>query len=809
MVIAFDETGKMIQFPKQVYNRNQVVVFKVRISKSYFSGQVNSLFTKIDSVYDYFNDQPENRFVLWSLFGEKDSTVFKWFYQLGLYKGIRQELKRNNAYNLSTYSYKGKNSIPENAEKLNLFPLQVFFKMLIEKQFGIRTYDRNFFINDTISLAPLPEQLDADSDDCYWWYSQRITLGSLIGKHCTECNNNIQFSLVKEIPLQATILEWYNQQFKLASSADSIKGEKQLMKDLKYLLEAGKILASIDKKNEEGISAVKNWIDTISTLLNETGTFKNEEAAKWERIQKQRLPLFDSSGMKGSIDIKNYLAVLNRVKPWIFAWLWYNKGWLVINPLPITNNPPDSIKTKLQAQLKDSNRILQRLQQQEKFMDSSRVHVSPAIRNFGEFTNVQHITDSIKQLIDIAEENIKKINNQLDEFNNSKSAANAAKAALGITSFQTYTGQLPVFGHTLWYKKRWLFPGKITIMKQFSYSDNKQSLSLIHRNERQRSMISEIPENEKSMMVIHNIPVKSKINISHTLGGYKDMEEFTILFQKLLQGLDSTGLLKLALAGPLRNISNFILDGFSRDAVGLPILAATKKAGVFMNEQGKVDIMTADYLIQSAKNSPVTLTTNMSVLKNITPKTDTTGGYISSFIPLPDSTAPYMVNSTIIIDSTKFKTNLKVGALHRIQFAAGIALVRNPVQQTNIDTTGSGFKTSSSSNASSAIVGIKIYPARAYLRDGSLLPRYPLRRLSVVAAMAIPKPLNNFYLGGGYDIVPGLTYTVGWNLYKQNYYQVQNGAVIKSSARYANGGMYQGVTINPVVFVEFIKLFFN
>jgi hypothetical protein len=169
-----------------------------------------------------------------------------------------------------------------------------------------------------------------------------------------------------------------------------------------------------------------------------------------------------------------------------------------------------------------------------------------------------------------------------------------------------------------------------------------------------------------------------------------------------------------------------------------------------------------------------------------------------------------MVNTTLLIDSVKAKCSLKVGALRRMQLAGGFAVVHNPVSQTAIDTTGNGFRTSSSSsNVSSAILGVKLYPFKTYLRDGSFIPRYPFRRLSVLLAFSIPKPLNNFYVGGGYDVVPGLTFTMGWNIYKQNYYQVQNARIINSTTRYANGGAYYGVTVNPIILVQFVKLFFN
>jgi hypothetical protein len=345
-------------------------------------------------------------------------------------------------------------------------------------------------------------------------------------------------------------------------------------------------------------------------------------------------------------------------------------------------------------------------------------------------------------------------------------------------------------------------------VKQFTYLPEKKSIIEIFNNRSQRESATEIPANETAFIAFHNIPRGSKFMISQTLSSFNDLEEFTKIMNSFLNGVDSTGLTGSALAPNLKNLVAFLgafnLNGDSSD-IGT---AAVSRANANI-ASGKISSSTAVYLEKSISNSPIEINDSSTVSLVINPGTDTAHGYISQIIPCKDSSAPYQVNISIAIDSVKGVGTLRVGALRRIQLAAGFALMNNPVSQNSIDTSGNGFKVSSVDNRAQAILGVKFYIAKSYLWDGDIIPRYPLRRFSILAAMAVPKIFDNFYLGVGYDLVPGLTITRGTNIYKKTYYQVQNAQIINSSTRYNSAWTHYGVTVNPILFVQFVKLFFK
>jgi hypothetical protein len=154
-------------------------------------------------------------------------------------------------------------------------------------------------------------------------------------------------------------------------------------------------------------------------------------------------------------------------------------------------------------------------------------------------------------------------------------------------------------------------------------------------------------------------------------------------------------------------------------------------------------------------------------------------------------------------------TYLKVGQLRFMQLAAGIMFLHKPVSTTTIDTAAGGLKANTSTTASTSFIGFKLYLlAKNYNRDNSLLPRYPLRRLSFFAGFDIVHPLNNFYYGGGYDIVPGLAVLIGDNIFLRTYNQVENNQIVNTTKGYQSGSLVYGVTVNPVLFVQYIKTFF-
>jgi hypothetical protein len=80
--------------------------------------------------------------------------------------------------------------------------------------------------------------------------------------------------------------------------------------------------------------------------------------------------------------------------------------------------------------------------------------------------------------------------------------------------------------------------------------------------------------------------------------------------------------------------------------------------------------------------------------------------------------------------------------------------------------------------------------------------------VSVFAGFDFLHPLNNFYVGGGYDVIPGLSVLAGNNYYLRTFNEIQNNQIINTTKSYRSGGFVYGVTVNPILFAQFIKTFF-
>jgi hypothetical protein len=82
-----------------------------------------------------------------------------------------------------------------------------------------------------------------------------------------------------------------------------------------------------------------------------------------------------------------------------------------------------------------------------------------------------------------------------------------------------------------------------------------------------------------------------------------------------------------------------------------------------------------------------------------------------------------------------------------------------------------------------------------------------LSRVNIFAAVSIPKPLENFYTGLGYDVGPGLRITAGVDFYKYTNYHIVNGKIASQSTYYKPAFPFVAVGIDPVSLVNALNIF--
>lgn len=833
ILIAFDETGQMIHFPKQVIRPDDQVVFAVKVSSSYFRAQANIIYERMDSVLRFFKNIVDNQRILWALFAPDSAMINIWLEDITNYgyfkqkvltayprytepqnsndQGIKEKPGDSSNNNSNTghlpktediryypYAYDSLNKLMASIQSLRYFPVYDYFKSVLYEQFSIKIFTVSNLLSDELFLKPYLKNKHPDKNDCFWWYSDTLTVSELIGRHCNDCGKDLRFSLIIHDPWKNTVINWYNRHFVECSTNGT-----DLIRTVNYLQRSSSQFGRIVEiqKHYDSTWDSNIWMESINEIATKTSYDSAKRESLLDTVKKPPTNLhIKTLNDKDSINPAQYVEAIRKIPCWLLYWLWYNNGYLVINPLPVLK--PDVIKLKNDS-IQQLNSEIQREKLKKNFLDSARVHLTPSIS-----MNRLDTFDMILDDLDVISTRIRNDSVKIKTINGSLKLNNDAKT-FSLADRRAYVGLLPVYGSPNYWNRRWLFPRELWVQKQFSYSAALNRIHPVYRNIREREAVTELPENEHALIVVHNIPQGTKVNVSQTLTSFDDMEEFTKLVQQLLKSVDSSGLLQAALAPGLSNVTNFIKSLLRTSALDSSRENIKKKVGIVMYNYPGIDPMTLDYLNASIKKSPVLFDTNMIVVSNLQKGVDTAHGYATNIYPVIDSIAPYKVNIAIIIDSIKAKSNLNVGALRRFQLAAGFAIVRNPVQQTSIDTSGNGFKTSSSGNNASTIAGVKFYLARSYLRDGNIWPRYPLRRFSLLLAVSLPKILNNFYIGGGYDVVPGLTFTMGDNIYRQNFYQVQNARIVNSSTRYRSAGLYFGVTVNPLIFVQLVKTFFN
>jgi hypothetical protein len=200
---------------------------------------------------------------------------------------------------------------------------------------------------------------------------------------------------------------------------------------------------------------------------------------------------------------------------------------------------------------------------------------------------------------------------------------------------------------------------------------------------------------------------------------------------------------------------------------------------------------------------------------------DTVASYFTYKYKLTDSIPAYINKYSISVagsdnaealkNALRTSSFIKVAPYHYFSLAAGIAYTPGGGSLTSIDTSGGGFKINRDEDKMRLIVGIRWYPAGLYnlknpaslFRDGRWL-----HRLSVLAGTGFPKPLENLYLGAGFDVFPGLTFSTGGHFQQQNAYEVVNNQVSNRSIRYSTR-LFYSVTMDPTLFIAAITSIFK
>jgi hypothetical protein len=157
----------------------------------------------------------------------------------------------------------------------------------------------------------------------------------------------------------------------------------------------------------------------------------------------------------------------------------------------------------------------------------------------------------------------------------------------------------------------------------------------------------------------------------------------------------------------------------------------------------------------------------------------------------------------------------------RFWYGVGLAYVPSPRYTSEYDVATKAFKENPEPQQLDIVVGMKWYPCKMNQMHTRERARYTAygkeyqdprgnavqNRFSVFFGLGVRyKFLRNYFLGVGYDIVPGLNINAGVNAYFQRRYEFENGQLKQSYDWLKMNRGYIAITTDIAVFSRFIKL---
>ncbi|HLP20608.1 MAG TPA: hypothetical protein VK174_09920 [Chitinophagales bacterium] len=188
----------------------------------------------------------------------------------------------------------------------------------------------------------------------------------------------------------------------------------------------------------------------------------------------------------------------------------------------------------------------------------------------------------------------------------------------------------------------------------------------------------------------------------------------------------------------------------------------------------------------------------------------------------------YQLTNTVAGNATKtFTTDSFAYKVYRklyVQVMAGISCaLGGGVKYGRVNTvynSANGTFSSTALKPYDVVIGIKVFPMGLNIRrwfpsvgpkryHNMLIRRgdHAVNRISFMAGMGVSQSqLRNYFLGVGYEIVPGLGINTGVNFYGQNHFKLENGTLILQEQRFKPAA-FVAITVDPVVMIRASNLF--
>lgn len=475
---------------------------------------------------------------------------------------------------------------------------------------------------------------------------------------------------------------------------------------------------------------------------------------------------------------KNLISLLEDIKikasninSWLIGWTWYNYGLIKVNPFSFTSS--DKIKKKVSETIKP---VID-----TKFTKPFNKSIDNALQKLSTNRKVNN-ADSVLMLKEKSEQGLKKLSDST-EINKAISTNNTLFTAQQMN-------------------ERLLSKGDLVVSNSGEINYNRYHFANLKYELKQTIKLRDYPGNYNIYLNTINLPKKYKVTIKQTFEKFDDKPEFT---SELKGNLDSISSLQGLLVKSISTSTFSALKSFTDKKVEE---SSTCKDQLFLIDLIKSKFVRFYFFEESEFEVPSSLIS----------KRDTSNYIYSNALlsgtPKEESYSnTYIITQTLNSDTTK-KINtsaytFNVSKLRTVQFAAGLAFNSSYVRETTVDTSTGQFSTNYEEQKARFILGVKLYPFKTFLRDNGIIPRWPLRRVSIFGGFDVVQPLKSLYIGLGYDIVPGLNLNFGRNYSKHTFYEVANNKIISSASRLKDSGNYFSVTLDPELVVGLLKIMFK
>lgn len=180
-------------------------------------------------------------------------------------------------------------------------------------------------------------------------------------------------------------------------------------------------------------------------------------------------------------------------------------------------------------------------------------------------------------------------------------------------------------------------------------------------------------------------------------------------------------------------------------------------------------------------------------------------------LPEPPRRRVYTLNEIKVKEGTTTEATtvvgtqtIKVARRHYVDLSAGVAYTTK--NYTVSEQNGSALPERKDADPVKVIAGLHIYPFGLFKLDNRF-PGPAKYRSSLFLGTSVKKALDNFYVGYGYDLVPGVRIIGGVQYYKDTRYKIYNNQVVDQASGLSKAGPYISFNIEPGTLVKTLGFF--